>query len=149
MSNIDLTQTEADALLAMGKISASNDLYKYPDMGGSLRIPLTTEDGREDFMLDIYRGKIELKKGTLQNRARQVFILARLDYAGAPHRNPDGEEIPCSHLHLYREGFGSKWAVPVAEDKFPDIANNWKTLQDFMKFCNIIDPPKMIRGLFT
>lgn len=39
MSNIDLTQTEADALLAMKKICTSKELYKYPDLGGALRIP--------------------------------------------------------------------------------------------------------------
>lgn len=96
-------------------------------------------------MLDIYRGKIELTKGTLQNRARQVFILAHLDYGGAPHRNPYGEEMPCPHLHIYREGYGDKWAIPVPDKKFQSIGNDWKTLQDFMKYCNIIEPPEMIR----
>ena len=135
----------------MEKISVSKELYRYPDMGGALRIPLTNEDRRMEFMLDIYRGRIELTKGTLQNRAWQLFILARLDYGGAPHRNPDGEEMPCPHLHIYREGYGVKWAVPVPGDKFPTIGNDWETLQDFMKYCNVIELPKMIRirGLFT
>jgi hypothetical protein len=103
MSSIDLTQIEADALLAMKKNCIIKELYRYPDMGGSLRIPLANEDRRVEFMLDIYRGRIELTKGTLQNRRRQVIILARLDYGGAPHGNPDGEEMPCPHLHIYRE----------------------------------------------
>ena len=35
--------------------------------------------------------EINLTKGTYQNRGRQVVVLARLDFGGAPHRNPDGE----------------------------------------------------------
>ena len=27
----------------------------------------------------------------------------RSAYDGAPHRNPDGQEIPCPHLHVYRQ----------------------------------------------
>ncbi len=34
-----------------------------------------------------------LTKGTYQNRARGVAILARLDFGGAPHRNRDDQEI--------------------------------------------------------
>lgn len=48
---------------------------------------------RENFLLDIRRGKIDLLKATNQNRARQTIVLVRLDLGGAPHRNPDGEEI--------------------------------------------------------
>lgn len=118
-------------------------------MGGSLRIPLPSEDKREDFMLDITRGRIEISKGTLQNRARQVIILLRLDYGGPLHRNPDGEEIPCPHLHTYREGYSDKWAVPVLTDDFPNIQDPWQTLQDFMDYCNIVDKPNIMRGLFT
>jgi hypothetical protein len=143
MSNLDLSQPEADVLLAMKKIKINDNRHHYPHQGGTLRIPLTSEDKREEFMLDITRGRIELSKGTLQNRARKIFILARLDYGGSPHRNPDGEEISSPHLHIYREGFGDKWATQVPSDRFPNINDYWRTLQDFMKFCNIIDHPKI------
>ena len=78
-----------------------------------------------------------------------MAILARLDFGGATHRNPDGEEIGSPHLHLYREGFGDKWAFPVPSDSFADLEDPWRTLEDFMQFCNIIEPPVIRRGLFT
>ena len=92
MSDIDLTQAEADGLLAMPKVRANEDESDYPGTGGKIVVPLTSEDRREHFLLDIRRGRIDLLKGTYQNRARQVVILARLDFGGRPHRNPDGEK---------------------------------------------------------
>ncbi len=147
MAGIYISQVEADALLAMKKIKVNDDQHHYPFQGGTLRIPLSSEDRREEFMLDIIRGRIELSKGTLQNRARKVIILARLDVGGPPHRNPDGEEIIGPHLHLFREGYGDKWAVSVPAQHFPTFENHWETLQDFMKYCNIIDKPVIIKGL--
>ena len=41
-----------------------------------------------------------LTKGRYQNRARNVVVLLRLDFGGAPPRNPDGSELPCPHLHI-------------------------------------------------
>ena len=80
MAEINLTQSEADALIAMEKIKLDDSRWDYPGLGGSLRIPLISKDKRENFMLDISRGKIDLPKGTYQNRARQIIILVRLDF---------------------------------------------------------------------
>lgn len=148
MAATDLSQSEADVLVAMAKVKVNDDLHDYPGTGGSLIVPLTSQDKREEFLLDIYRGRIDLLKGTYQNRARQVIVLVRIDFGGAPHRNPDGEEVPCPHLHLYREGFGDKWAVPLPLDQFPNSNDLWLTLEDFMRFCNVVDPPAISRGLF-
>src|SRR5262245_43775464 len=120
MTDIHLTQADADALLAMEKHRVDDSAYDYPGLGGALRIPLHSPDKREAFTLDIARSQINLAKGTYQNRARGVVILARLDFGGAPHRNPDDEEVPCPHLHIYREGYGDKWAVPVSATVFPN-----------------------------
>ena len=149
MATTDLLQADADALISLAKIKANDDHYDYPGTGGSVVVPLTSQDRREDFLLDIYRGRIDLLKGTYQSRARQVIVLVRIDFGGAPHRNPDGIDVPCPHLHLYREGFGDKWAVPLPADKFPNIGDLWQTLEDFMQFCNVVDRPVIVRGLFT
>lgn len=149
MADVNLTQAEADALLAMQKRRSDDTEWSYPDLGGYITIPLVSIDRREPFLLDLRRGRIDLSKGTYQNRGRQVVILARLDFGGAPHRNPDGEEIGSPHLHLYREGFGDKWAFPVPGDYFPNPHDAWRTLQDFMRYCNIVEPPIIQRGLFT
>lgn len=145
--SLELTQQEADALLAMNKHRQDDKQYIFSDITGSLRLPLRSEDGREEFSLDIYNGKIELTKYTYNTRARKTVILARLDLGGSPHRNPDGEEIPCPHLHLYREGFGDKWAIKMPP-LFGLTTNAWQSLQEFMTYCNITNRPDIQRGLF-
>jgi hypothetical protein len=149
MPEVNLTQSEADALIAIEKHRADEQDYEYPGLGGSISVPLVSPDKRESFLLDISRGRIDLMKGTYQNRARQVVILVRLDFGGPPHRNPDGVEIQCPHLHIYREGFGDKWAVPVPNDRFPNLNDLWLTLESFMRYCNITQTPNIRRGLFS
>lgn len=148
MTEIVLTQTEADALLAMERHRADDSTYDYPGLGGSIRIPLLSPDKREQFMLDVTRSQINLAKGTYQNRARSVVILARLDFGGQPHRNPDDVEVLSPHLHLYREGFGDKWAYPLPADVFSNVADRWQTLQDFMRFVNVTRAPDILQWLF-
>lgn len=147
MADINLTQAEADTLIAMEKHRIDDTRWNYPGLGGSIIIPLISTDRRENFLLDISRSKIDLAKGTYQNRSRQVIVLVRLDFGGQPHRNPDGQEISSPHLHLFRKGYGDKWAVPV--DHFSNMSDLWQTLQDFMRFCNITKPPFIDRGLFS
>jgi uncharacterized protein DUF6978 len=149
LSEVSLTQSDADALLAMEKHRIDDSAYDYPSLGGALRIPLQTPDKREAFILDITRSQIKLNKGTYQNRGRGVVILARLDFGGAPHRNPDDQEIDCPHLHLYRQGFGDKWAMALPVGPFSDPTDPWRLLSDFMRFVNITLPPVMRRDLFT
>ena len=71
--------------------------------------------------------------------------LVRLDFGGPPHTNPDGEEISTPHLHVYRENYGDRWAIPLPEEQFNDLADTWTTLQDFMGFCQITEPPRLIK----
>ena len=149
MAEANLTQAEADALLALEKRRRDDTEWDFPSLSGAVTIPLVSIDQREPFFLDIRRARINLAKGTYQNRGRQVVVLARLDFGGAPHRNPDGKEIGSPHLHLYREGFGDKWGYPVPSDRFANLDDPWKTLEDFMRFCNIVEPPVIRRGLFT
>jgi hypothetical protein len=113
MADINLTQNEADKLMAMEKRAVDEKEWFFPAPGDRVAIPLTSLDKRESFMLDVTRARIKLTKATFQNRARSAIILIRLDIDGPSHRNPDGEEIPCPHLHIYREGYGDKWAIPA------------------------------------
>lgn len=144
-----LSQAEADALFAMEKHRADEQHRRLPDAGGGLTVPLVSADGAEAFHLDISRGRINLQKGKIQNRVRSTIVLARIDFGGAPHRNPDDEEIACPHVHRYREGFGDRWAFPVLPEVFTQPADHWQTLFDFMRFCNITQPPEFDRDLFS
>jgi hypothetical protein len=146
--SIDLSQADADALISMPKRAADDRQYDFPGPGERLVLPLTSLDKREDFLLDITRMQINVAKVNYQNRARQVVVLMRLDLGGSPHRNPDGEIIPCPHLHIYREGYGDKWAFPLPAGKFGNLPNLFETLQEFMAECNIVEAPKMQGGLF-
>lgn len=149
MADITLTQAEADVLIAMEKHRANDEPHEFPMHGQSLVLPLHSADRREQFLLDIKRGSIDLMKATYQNRARQVVTLLRLDYGGPPHRNPDDQEIPCPHLHVYKEGYGDKWAVSVPTSHFRQPGDLWVLLEDFMQFCNISTPPLIEKGLFS
>jgi hypothetical protein len=99
-------------------------------------------------MLDITKGGISLERRTYQTRARHIVILARLDF-GSPHRNPDGEEIGVPHLHRYLEGYGDKWAHAVPAEHFQNLSDLWQTLFDFMRFCNVVEPPDIQRELIA
>lgn len=67
MAEINVTQAEADVLIAMEKHRVNDDRWDYPGLGGAISIPLISVDKRENFLLDISRGKIDLFKGTYQN----------------------------------------------------------------------------------
>lgn len=121
----------------------------YPILGGKISVPLQSIDGRERFALTAVRGNINLVKGSYQNLYGGATALVRLCFNGAPHRNPDGVEIGANHLHIYREGFGYKWAWPAPEAHFTNIDDLWLTFEEFMRYCNITDPPNIRRGLFT
>jgi len=149
MADTDLKQSEADSLIVMEKHRANEEKHLFPQGGRSLILPLESPDKREQFVLDISRGRIDLAKVKIQNRARQVVILIRIDLAGGLHRNPDGEEVPCPHLHRYREGFGDKWAEPLPQTHFANPDNLWETLGHFFDYCQITQPPHIEQGLFT
>ena len=147
MSN--LTQTEADALIALAKRRVDATEHDYPVAGKRITIPLVSTGRHESFLLDLRRSRIDLAKGTYQNRARQAVVLVRLDFGSRPHRNPDYRKVGTPHLHVYREGYGDKWAQPLPNDQFEDMDDPWRLLEDFMRFCNVVEPPVILRGLFT
>lgn len=147
MADFELTQAEADALIALEKRRVDDKMWEYPGLGGGISVPLSSVDERERFMLDLSRGRIDLAKGSYQNRGRRVVPLVRLCFGGAPHDNPDGTEVESPHLHVYREGSGDKWAFPLPVDRFTDLGDRWQTYHDFLRFCNIVQPPNVRRGL--
>lgn len=142
----DLTQAEADALIAMEKVKVDNKLWNFPSAGDSVHVPLLSADSKESFILDVRRGRIAFQKATYQNRAYEVIPLLRLDINGPPHRNPDDEEIPSPHLHIYREGYGDKWAFSLPQT-IKNTNDLWETLYDFMGYCNISDFPRFQKTL--
>jgi hypothetical protein len=146
--SLDLTQAEADELIAMPKQPVAEGPVVFPAIGERLVIPLVSTDRTEDFLLDVTRSRIDLAKITYQTRGRVVVILLRLDLNGPPHRNPDGVQMPCPHLHIYREDFGDKWAFPIPEGRFANLNDMAQTLLDFMSECNVTVQPAVQTGFF-
>lgn len=146
---IELTQTEADRLINLEKHAIDQKPWSFPIEGESVHIPLVSVDKRENFLFDLYRARIDLKKIKFQNRAYSVIPLVRLDLAGRPHRNPDGTEIGCPHMHVYKEGYGAKWATEVPKDIFRNMDDIWNILEDFMNYCHITNTPNIIRDFFS
>ena len=148
MAEINLTQAEADALISLEKHRIDDKVWDYPNPGTGVSIPLTSSGHKENFILDISRSQINLARGKYQNRGRKVVVLVRLDFGGPPHRNPDGEDILCPHIHIYREGYADKWAYLLPSDIFTDINKPSKIYDDFIKYCHITLPPIMQGGLW-
>ena len=148
MAELELTQVEADALIAVEKHRLDGNVWDFPGPGEKIVIPLASADKRESFMLDITRVRIKLTKVTYQSRARDSVVLLRLDIDGGLHRNPDGVEVPCPHIHLYRQGYGDKWAYPVPLAIYPDLGSFSASFNSFMQHCNVTQRPVLNWGLF-
>jgi hypothetical protein len=84
-----------------------------------------------------------------QTRARKAIPLVRLDFGFKPHRNPDDELIPSPHLHRYREGYDLQWAMPLPMELFSTTDDLWSLLFEFMKYCNVTEPPNFVKGVLS
>lgn len=145
---MELSENEIDVLLKTEKHCIETKKYSFPQLGGKISIPLFSENKQEEFLLDISRSRIEVSKTTYQNRARKTIILLRLDIGSAPHRNPDGQEISSPHLHIYKEGYGDKFAYPLPKE-FNLCSDSIDYLNTFMDYCNIVLKPNIDIGLFV
>lgn len=144
----NLAQHEADVLLAMEKHRVHDNALIFPARGGRAETELQSPNGRNQFLLYVGRGYAEYRNVSMHNRTGENVVLARLDIGGPAHRNPDDEEIPCPHLHLYSEVDGYKWAIPLPPECFTPASDPYRTLDEFMSYCNITRPPRIQRGLF-
>lgn len=142
-----LTQIEIDYLLHLIKeLKASSILL--PSAGSHIELPATAINDTEKFLIDVSRkGQINISKATLQTRYNRTHILLRLDISGPDHMNPDGEVIPCPHLHIYKEGFHDKWAYPLPEHIPTDTSDLAQVLIDFLEYNNIQSIPPIRQHL--
>jgi hypothetical protein len=136
-----LRQAEADNLIMMRKrFMAPAPTVSLPPSTDQIH-ELVSEDAREMFFLDLWRGTFRLSKLKFQNRGRKVIVLVRLDIKGSPHTNPDGTELNGTHLHIYREGYEDKWAYPIEPSSFRNVNSIKECFDDFCNYCNIEIPP--------
>ncbi len=141
-----LTQSEADALIAMRKFFIRPVTISVLP-GTDQTHELLGEDKHERFLLDLWRGTLKLSKIKYQTRGRKVIVLVRLDIDGAPHTNPNGTKLGGTHIHLYREGYEDKWAHPIDFEEFSNVSDIEQTFKDFCRYCNIQNVPPFQGGL--
>lgn len=142
-----LAQLEADSLHRLDKEFETADGIWFPlNTPFDIERGLLSADRRERFILTMERTRRRRIGLKFQTRARKIVILARLDIDGPAHRNPwnsphrPGERIPCPHLHLYHEAFGTGIAYKL-EDVPGYVASEWDNgtswLMDFLHFCRV------------
>ena len=148
MSDLWISQDEADRLISTPKRRADDSNHLFPPADRQYKIEIVSVDGRETFILDMSCSSKVVQELKLQKRSRGNIVLVRLDISGAPHRNPDGVEYPCPHIHTYKEGYGDSWASPIDSSIFSNTEDHWITIHEFFRFCNIDPPPNLIKSLF-
>jgi len=139
-----LDQKNFDYLLSLEK--------KFEDLGERLllgpppikwsRNLVSINEGGEAFILDFYRGRIELQKYVFNKRYRKCIILVRLCSQGK-HTNPDGKSFDGPHVHVYSEGYDDKIAYPISKIGITDIARKDLAMIEFFSYCNIKDYPSI------
>jgi hypothetical protein len=134
-----LTQQEANLLIEMLKKAAEQKQIEFPPVGEKLEFEVVSTEPDEKFTVNIYRKRIDPKGATYQGRvSRSGEALMRLDVTqNGRHRNPDGEMIVGTHLHVYTEEHGMLMAISFDTNK-KDLFE--LCLAFFEKF-NIIEPP--------
>lgn len=137
-----LTDSDVRRLLDLVKRFIDPRTIDFPSFGTCLSREAVSIDGHEAFMIDINRkGRVKVTKCTFQERYAVTDILLRLDIDGPPHVNPDGTDVPCPHLHVYKEGFADKWAFPLDATQFTDCTKLVRTFREFLALCGIDSIP--------
>lgn len=134
-----LTQDEANYLLNMLKKSLSNEIA-FPKQNSSTEFDVQGNTKQNLFTISISRGKIKRTKYSLGARIKKngTMLLELHLNPGNTHINPDGEKIVGSHWHIYKEGYGHKFAYPADNIDSDNFIEN--TLSFFDRF-NIIEKP--------
>lgn len=135
-----LTDKEFKNIMAMKKNFIDSDI-KICKIGENISYDLISNDNTRKFKLDIDRrnGRISLNKLKIQNRTDNICLI-RIDIDSPPHINPDGFITSRNHIHLYKEGYGLKWAVDLKNFHsiyFKNISIFNSLFIDFCSYCNI------------
>lgn len=134
-----MSQEEADLILSLVKelTESRDETIIFPRSMDAIKLNATDKESRQyELNIDVQRRTPNPKKCTYQTRL-QSDILLRLDVGGPPHCNPDGTIVPCPHLHIYKEGFAAKIAVPLHEHIPTDTDDLVKVLLDFLGYNKI------------
>lgn len=132
----DLTQEEFGFLMGLEKeFEDKSTIFLGPaPLQWSRRLKSTATN--DTFLLDFYRGSFKIQKYTYNHRYRQTLAVFRFDSFGT-HTNPDGEKLTGFHVHLYKEGFGDKFAYPASKFGIEETDPMEVVLQKFLVYCKV------------
>ena len=136
----DLTDAEAKFLIELEKI-ATDRRIDIPDDSKKEHLNLASAEEQNDNIMRIYikRGRRNINKCSFNVVYNKSIILLRLDIEpGRIHQNPDGRDVPNPHLHIYREGYDDRYAIPAPEC-FVDTSNLAQALYDLLGYSNVIN----------
>lgn len=139
-----LTDFEARRLLNAIKELVSTRPIVFPLVQTHTTLEAISTQTNDKFLIDVQRKTLNVKKCTYQTRYKKSINLLRIDIEGPPHPNPDGTEVPCPHIHIYREGYDDKWAFPLSSKINTDQTDLVQVLIDFLEYNNIINIPNVI-----
>jgi hypothetical protein len=119
---MEITDTERDQLFKTPKEFTDNELLMLGPNPIKWSRELKSLETKGIFNLDYYSGRLELKY-SINHRTRKSLVLLRY-CSHCFHTNPEelGGDIfrNEAHIHLYREGYGDRYAMKIA-DLFPHL----------------------------
>ena len=140
-----IEQTEADTLRMIEKYLLNPELVIIPALGVTDKYKIAYNRDNINFTnmaLSTYRGRINKNKISYRLLYENAIMLMRVDTCDAtPHINPDRLitiEPYQPHLHIYREGYGDKFAYPLPTE-FSGSSNIVTLLQEFLSYSNVIN----------
>lgn len=134
----ELSQEQANSLIYMKKeFLNESDLVLNDNFNFERELRSTNK--QELFILSLYQGRLDLKKVTYNKRHNKGITLIRIDLTNGQHTNPDGKKIIGPHIHIYKEGYGDSFAIPLPNKEIgiTNLEDCTKCLDEFFKYCNI------------
>ena len=132
----DLKQEEVDFLINMEKeFEDQSTILLFPaPLQWTRKLKSTTTN--DTFLLDFYRGSFRIQKYTYNHRYRQTIVIFRFDSYGT-HTNPDDEVVSGPHIHIYKEGFGDKFAYPASKINVVESDPMEIVLHKVLLYCKV------------
>ena len=132
-----MEQSTVNYLIKLNK-RIVDSCISFPFSNDKLTINVQSIDGSETFLLDINRaGSIRISRCTFQERYNVTIPLVRLDLdESKPHQNPDGQVIKGPHIHIYKKGYGDRWAYLISDINPCPFSNTSDLLTSFIEFCS-------------
>lgn len=131
-----MTDDAFDSLMLLQKSFLHPKSVKLPHDKQKKVFHVSSVGTKDTFLLDCHRqGTYEMK---LMNQMRygKDFPMVRLEINAPPHMNPDSYVTSRNHIHIYKEGYGMKWAYELS-DKFPASMNMLNLFVIFCEYCGI------------